>query len=273
MTVSPTFTSADGSAYEFQMGRWSRRLAPHFLKFSGIGRAERVLDVGCGTGSLSFCLAQNKSIGAVQGVDMSSSYIDHAKRQSCEASIDFQVADACALPFPDNSFDHTLSMLAIQFVPQVDLALDEMRRATRPGGTVAAATWDTRGGFVAIRMIFDTAAIIDPKGNEVRARFYTRSMSRPGDLMRAFRDAGFAEIVEDMLTIRMEFSSFEDFWTPHESREGPVAEYVSALPKDIREKLRRAVELAYLDGEDDGPRSYAATAWVVKGRVPSAQHR
>jgi hypothetical protein len=122
---------------------------------------------------------------------------------------------------------------------------------------------------VAIRMIFDTAAMVEPRGNEARARAYSRPMSRPGDLLRAFRDAGLAEIVEDMLTIRMEFLSFDDFWTPHEGKEGPVSEYVSMLPADTKEKLRRAVESAYLDGERDGPRSYAATAWAVKGKVPN----
>jgi ubiquinone/menaquinone biosynthesis C-methylase UbiE len=271
MSDATPFMSADGHAYEFQMGRWSRRLAPGFIAFAGISRAARVLDVGCGTGNLSFCLARNKSIASVQGIDLSAAYVEHARRQTCDASIDFQVADACALPFPDASFDHSLSMLALQFVPRLDRALDEMRRVTCPGGTIAAATWDTRGGFVAIRMILDTAALVDPKGNEARGHFYTRPMSRPGELMRAFRAAGFSEIIEDMLTIRMEFSSFDDFWTPHESREGPVAEYMSTLPADIKEKLRHAVELAYLDGERNGPRSYAATAWVVKGKVPNTE--
>ena len=50
-----------------------------------------------------------------------------------------------------------------------------------------------------------------------------------------------------------------------------MAEYMSALPADIKEKLRHAVELAYLDGERNGPRSYAATAWVVKGKVPNTE--
>ena len=71
-----------------------------------------------------------------------------------------------------------------------------------------------------------------------------------------------------MLTIRMNFASFEDFWTPIEGKEGPAAEYVSTLGADARARLRDVVRLAYLDGEGDGPRSYSATAWVVKGAVP-----
>src|SRR5258708_28798748 len=179
MAISSTFVSSDGDGYEFQMGRWSRRLAPLFIDFSGIGGADRVLDVGCGTGSLSLCLARNPEIVSVRGLDFSPAYIDHAKRQNRDARLDFQVGDACALPFPDASFDHALSMLVLQFIPYADLAVREMRRVTRPGGTIAAATWDARGGLVSHRMIFDAAAMLDQNGNERRAMAYTRPMSRP----------------------------------------------------------------------------------------------
>jgi 2-polyprenyl-3-methyl-5-hydroxy-6-metoxy-1,4-benzoquinol methylase len=59
MAVSSTFVSGDGDGYELQMGRWSRRLAPLFVNFAGITGTGSILDVGCGTGSLSFCLARN----------------------------------------------------------------------------------------------------------------------------------------------------------------------------------------------------------------------
>ena len=92
-------------------------------------------------------------------------------------------------------------------------------------------------------------------------------MSRPGELARAWHDAGFVDVVQDALTIRMDFASFADFWAPAEGKDGPIAEYVSELDVTSRTKLRDAVALAYLDGEADGPRSYAANAWVVKGTV------
>jgi ubiquinone/menaquinone biosynthesis C-methylase UbiE len=268
MAISSTFVSSDGDGYEFQMGRWSRLLAPLFIEFAGITSGERVLDVGCGTGSLTFALAQNPEIGSVCGLDFSPVYVEHAKRLNRNVRVDFHVGDACALPFRDASFDHALSMLVLHFIPQADRAVREMRRVTRPGGTVAAATWDTRGGLVYYRMIFDTAAMLDRNANERRARAYSRSMTRPGDLAYAWRDAGLQDVEEDTLTIRMKFASFADFWTPHEGKDGPVADYVGTLSADAKAELRDAVELAYLDGEPDGARSYAATAWVVKGNVP-----
>lgn len=268
MIVASTFASADGDGYELQMGRWSRRLAPLFIRFAGIAGAVRVLDVGCGTGNLATCLASNPGIVSVRGLDLSATYVEYANRRNVDARLGFQVGDARALPFPDASFDHAVSMLVLQFVPQADLAVREMRRVTRPGGTVAAATWDTRGGLVALRMFYDAAAVLDPNGHRARAAAYTRPMSRAGDLASAWRDAGLTHVVQDTLTIRMEFASFADFWAPSEGKDGPVAEYVGTLGADAKAKLRDVVRLAYLDGEVDGARSYAATAWVVKGRVP-----
>jgi SAM-dependent methyltransferase len=268
MSASSTFTASDGDGYELQMGRWSRLLAPRFIAFAGTTSGARVLDVGCGTGNLSFSLAQNPSVGAVVGIDFSPAYVDYAKRRYRDPRISFDVGDACALAFDDASFDHSLSMLVLQFIPRGELAVSEMRRVTRPGGTVAAATWDTRGGFVFYRMFWDTAAVVDPGAIERRAKAYTRPLTRPGDLERTWRNAGLVDIVQDTVSIRMDFASFADFWAPLDGKDGPLADYVGSLSADMRLRVRDAVELAYLDGEADGPRSYAATAWVVKGTVP-----
>jgi hypothetical protein len=62
MTSSSTFKGSDGDGYELVMGRWSRRLAAPFLDFSGSADGEEVLDVGCGTGSLTFALAARAKI-------------------------------------------------------------------------------------------------------------------------------------------------------------------------------------------------------------------
>jgi SAM-dependent methyltransferase len=269
MSGASTFAAADGDGYELQMGRWSRRLAPLFVEFAGIGTARCVLDVGCGTGNLALFMAQHDpALVEVHGIDVCPAYVEYARRRSDDARLTFQIGDARALPFSDGHFDHAVAMLALQFVPRAELAVHEMRRVTRRGGTVAAATWDTRGGFVALRLVLDAAAMLDEAGRRERAAAYTRPLSRPGELARAWSDAGLSNVVQDSVTIRMEFGSFADFWAPIEGEEGPVAKYVGGLSMEGTERLREAVRLAYLDGETDGPRSYAATAWVVKGTVP-----
>jgi SAM-dependent methyltransferase len=250
MAVSSTFVSGDGDGYELQMGRWSRRLAPLLIDFAHVSNGARVLDVGCGTGSLTFELARNPAISRVSGIDFSPIYVAHAKHRNKDTRVDFQTGDACALPFEAASFDHALSMLVLQFVPRADAAVREMRRVTRPGGIVAAATWDSRS-LVMIRIVLDTAAVIDPEANRRRASFGVRPLTRPGELARAWRDAGLVDVADGTLTVRMDF-----------------ADYVRTLDAPAKAKLRDLVRLAYLDGDSDGPRSYAATAWVVRGRAP-----
>jgi hypothetical protein len=58
------------------------------------------------------------------------------------------------------------------------------------------------------------AAVLDPRANELRARAFTRPLGHPGDLGRAWGEAGFVDVKEAMLTIRMEFQNFEDYWRP-----------------------------------------------------------
>lgn len=267
-TASSTFNAVDGDGYELQMGRWSRLLADPFLDFIGTAGDERILDVGCGTGCLAFALARRCDIKELRAVDFSPAYIQHAKRNNRDPKIHFEVGDACALDFPDRHFDRVLSLLMLHFVPRADRAIAEMRRVSQPGAVVGAAVWDARGGFVANRLFFDTAAALDSRANERRARNYTRPMTRPGELASAWRAAGFTEVAETTLCIRMEFASFDDYWAPYVAKDGPGAEYVATLTDVQRSSLHDAVGLAYLDGETDGPRSYAALAWAVKGIAP-----
>ena len=120
---------------------------------------------------------------------------------------------------------------------------------------------------MAISSTFDTAAMLDRSANVRRAQAYTRPLSRPGELARAWCDASLTDVVQDMPTIRMDFACFADFWAPTEGKDGPIAEYVGTLDRQTKARLRDMVEMAYLDDEADGSRSYAETAWVVRGTV------
>src|SRR5262245_476909 len=268
MTASSLFNASSGDGYEQLMGRWSRRLADPFRAFPGLARGERVWDVGCGTGSLPFLLAQRPELEAVCGIDYAAPYIEHATRRNTDPRVSFRVGDASALPFPDASFDRVLSLLVLHFVAQPERAVAEMRRVARPGATVAAAVWDARS-VVANRLFHDTAAALDPDAAARRARNFTRPMTRPGELQAAWRQAGLTEIAATELAIRMEFASFDDYWAPYLGKDGPGAEYIATLDGPALTRLRGAVRSAYLDGEPDGARSYVEVAWAVKGIVPS----
>ena len=111
----PGFQNPD--AYEQVMGRWSRRLAPLLIRFGGLSDNDRVLDVGCGTGSLAFALPEIANVANVTGIDLTEPYVEFARARNADPRISFQQADARALPFEDDSFDRAFSMLVLQFIP------------------------------------------------------------------------------------------------------------------------------------------------------------
>ena len=203
--------------YEKVMGRWSRRLAPLLIQFGGLAEGDRVLDVGCGTGSLTYALPQLANIASITGIDLTEPYVEFARSRNTDPRITFRAADARALPFEGNSFDRAFSMLVLQFIPDAARAVGEMGRVVRPGGSVTAAVWDAYGGTPHTRMIWDIAAVLDPSIE----RPLFRPLSQPSEMANLCRDLGFVDVEQTSLLIRMEFSDFDDYWLPLTS-EGPM---------------------------------------------------
>ena len=90
-------------------------------------------------------------------------------------------------------------------------------------------------------------------------------MTGEGELRAAFERADFKGIADTMLAIRMDYTSFDDFWHPMVYGQGTFGGFYDALPEARRDRLRDAVRAAYLAGESDGPRGFASVAWAVRG--------
>ena len=260
-----TFQTSSGDRYELRMGRHSRSLAPLLVAFAATSAEGKALDVGCGTGNLAVELAKNPNLTSIEAFDFSPAYIAYAKTRGADPRINFQTADACAIPFNDGSFDLTLSMLVLAFIPEPQRAVREMVRVTKPGGTVAACMWDLRGGLVYGRMFWDTAAAIDPNALDLRGKSLSRPITRQGGIAGELEAAGLRNVQETALTIAMTFADFKDFWAPFEGQEGSFAAYVAGLDTAQKERFKSALCLAYLDGSSDGPRTYFASAWAASG--------
>ena len=106
-----------------------------------IGTGSTVLDVGCGFGLETLRLARLVQPGGrVVGIDKSAAFIKEAQVRAGQAKLaaEFQVADAESLPFADATFDVARAERVLVYLPEPKRALDEMRRVTRPGGSVTA---------------------------------------------------------------------------------------------------------------------------------------
>ena len=264
-----TFNARDADSYERLMGRWSRRLAPLLIEHAGVKAGERVLEVGCGTGSLTFTLAETVDLAQLTAIDYADVYVEAARARNRDPRIHIERGDATALRFPDAQFDRALALLVLHFVSDPENALREMRRVTRPGGVVAGAVWDSGGGMTATRMFWDTAAVLDPVAAEGRGRAMAKAVTAPGGLARVFREAGLTQVEERSLLIRMDHEHFNDYWQPLLTGEGPIGAYVARLDEAARARLEEHLRAAYLAGAADGPRSFTAVAWSCRGVVPT----
>ncbi len=95
------FNARDAANYEKLMGRWSRRLAPIFIEHAGIADGENVIEVGCGTGSLTFALPEAAKIASLTAIDHSEIYLAAAQAKNRDPHIHIEHGDGAALRFAD----------------------------------------------------------------------------------------------------------------------------------------------------------------------------
>ena len=115
--------------------------AARLVRHAGITPGMRILDVGCGTGVVAITAAR---LGAVvNAIDLTPVLLERARENAriAQVDVDFHEGDAESLHFPDAHFDAVLSQFAHIFAPRPEVALAEMLRVLKPGGTIAFSTW------------------------------------------------------------------------------------------------------------------------------------
>jgi SAM-dependent methyltransferase len=255
-----------GPAYERYMGRWSRLAARTFLRWLEAPTGLSWLDVGCGTGALAFAIAAEARPGAVLGIDPTPDFVAHARSQSSDSRLRFEVGSAEALPVDSGAHDVIVSGLALNFMPDLRAAMAEMARVTRTGGTVAAYVWDYAGRMAWLRHFWDAARALDPgaaRQDEGR-RF---PICQPGPLGDLFSRGGLAHVRVEALDIETRFVDFDDYWTPFLSGQFPGPQYLATLEEAQRAALRELLR-ARLPVQPDGTIRLAARIWAARGAVP-----
>ncbi len=150
--------NSGGEAYD----RISRQIADaieHCVDRLSVRTGERILDVATGTG---WTARRVHARGAkVTGIDLAPDAIAVARKSDISGKIDFRVADAESLPFPDHSFEAVISTFGVMFCREPQIAATELGRVCKPGGRLAIACWDDHGG---VREMFRVVASHQPAG-------------------------------------------------------------------------------------------------------------
>jgi len=247
----------DKAVGDYEAG-WRAQLEPAqslMLDMAALRPGERVLDVACGTGLVSFRIVDAiGEDGAVVGTDISGEMVKTARRLAAERNIGnarFERCDAEELCLDDEPFDAALCGLGLMYVPNPVKALGEMGRLLKPGGRTAVAVWGTRAmcGWAEIFPITDARV-----ASQVCPLFFhlgTRDM-----LARSFAEAEFTDIRSERLEVPLVYASDDDALGAA-FRGGPVALAYSRFD----DATKQAVHTEYL-------RSIAAYRVGEEYRIP-----
>jgi len=218
---------------------WQQQLKPAqdlLLKSAAIQPGEKVLDIACGTGLVSFRAAEQAGPeGYVLAVDISDRMIELASKISAEKSvtnIQFTRMDAEQLTIEDGTFDVVICALGLMYVPDPLIALHEMKRVLKPGGRVVAAVWGERDhcGWAEIFEIVDKRV-----SSEVCPMFFQLGT---GNLLQLyFQKAGFEEVHSERISTSLDYAS------DHEAcgaafEGGPVALAYNKFTEQVKKEAR-----------------------------------
>jgi ubiquinone/menaquinone biosynthesis C-methylase UbiE len=191
---------------------WQAQLAPahrRLLELAAIRPGERVLDIACGTGLVTFPAAEAATrAGAVFATDLSDAMVARVKEEARRRGLTQTTAarmDAESLQLPDASFDVALCGLGLMYVPDPAACLREVTRVLAAGGRFVAAVWGARDrcGWAEIFEIVDRRV-----QSEVCPMFF--QLGTGDALRRAMERAGFADLVVDRFSSTLRYESGED---------------------------------------------------------------
>jgi ubiquinone/menaquinone biosynthesis C-methylase UbiE len=198
----------------------------------------RVLDVATGSGNAAIAAAR---LGCTAvGVDYVPALLERGRERAAAEGLDIELVegDAEALPFADDSFDAVTSVFGSMFAPDHAKAAAELLRVTRPGGTIALASW-APDGFIG-DLFRTTAAHVPPPAGVASPMLW----GMEGYLRELFgENICSLEVAERTFTWR--FRSAEDFVDFFRRWYGPTLKAFEALEGDARDALEQdLVQLA-----------------------------
>lgn len=253
------FFDVAAEAYVRFMGRFSAPLAEPFadIGLAGVDPAARVLDVGCGPGMLTGVLARRRGEERVSAIDPTEAFV--AATGASYPAADVRHGTAEDLPFADDTFGAALAQLVVHFMRDPVRGLREMARVTAPGGRVSACVWDHAGERGALSPFWRVVHRYDPDAAGEGAL----PGSWGGHLTELFLEAGLHDVEESLLTVSVDFPTFDDWWQPFTLAVGPAGAYVRGLNQIEQAGLVGALRDEY----GDGPMTVQASAWTATGFV------
>lgn len=268
--------------------RWAANLERLDLMLEAFGRAaietakarpgEHIIDIGCGSGTSSFALAdQTGAAGHVLGVDISEQLVEIARATTpAGAAIEFRCADAATAPLPAGRFDLLFSRFGVMFFDDPVAAFAHMRQALKPGGRLAFVCW--RGAQENDWVRLPMAAIRDivqpvPADPDAPGPFAFGNRERLIDILG---QAGFTDVEVEPFDAAISYGRGATRETAIDDaldmafQVGPLSRALADQPDDIRARAATAVRLALAERPGDTSVLIDGATWIVTARNEAA---
>jgi SAM-dependent methyltransferase len=252
----------DGASYELMMGRWSMLVGERFLDWIKVPNGARWLDIGCGNGAFTELIVARCGPSDVQAFDPSAGQLAYARnRLPPGAPVTWIESDAMRLPVADAQADAAVMALVLFFVPEPAAGVEEMCRAVRSGGVVAAYHWDILGGGFPLA---DIGAEMLKLGTPPRMPPSVEASTIEASTA-LWQQAGLEQVRTCQITVQRRFDSFDEYWNSA-ATSNTLRPMFDALPADRRELLEANVRHRLQSG--DGALTLSARANAVSGIKP-----
>ena len=241
-------------AEPFYEAGWKSSLKPAqdlLLKEANLKEGEKVLDISCGTGIVSFQAAdQVGSLGQVLGVDISDNMITTSKQNAASFKfehVSFKRMEAEHLELEDNVFDVVLNALGLMYYPDPEKALKEMNRVLVSGGRAVSAVWGARKncGWAEIFPIVDSRV-----NTEVCPLFFLLGTGEA--LANLYQTTGFNKVQLQRINTKLHYLSAEEALTAAFAG-GPVAmayaRFDEATKKSAHQEYLKSIQPFEQNGE------------------------
>ncbi len=253
LTAARTW-GAGGEKYD-QISRGIADAIEHAVDALDPKPGERIVDVATGTGWAARRIAARGA--TITGVDLGAEVIEAAKQLG--GGIDFQVGDAEALPFADDSFDAAISTFGVMFARDPEAAAKELGRVVRPGGRIVLANWAIGGSVHDMFQMIRSYKPADP--NPAPSPFEWGRAGRVGELLGDRFDLDFVQG-----TSLFQPESGQTAWATFSKGFGPVVKLLEVL-SDAQAAALEAEFVSFHEAHRDGTGIVMRRPYViVKGR-------
>lgn len=302
------FKSRDAASYEAvarEFDRFTEQLvrpiAGEVVARAGLQAADRVLDVGTGTGVVALHAAQVVTGGSVCGIDLSEAMLAVARAKAASARLEgraeFRRMDAESLELAASSFDAVLSLFALLHFPDPERALAEMKRVLRPGGRLVVAVGSAppplsprwwvegmrhvssllgerrglllRAPHVLDRLVERRLPVGETHEDTEETELAARRRNRSRAVARMVRAAGFERLATGWVGCRAVVESVDDFWDMQRTFSTIARKRLGRVPAHAQDDVRREFEEICREVLGRGGKLvYPFGAFVVAARRP-----